>query len=159
MAQLNKEFAETVERIEASTIDRACELLKEYHDGIGSFLLDAVASLCGISTDKIISSKKQIDEVRARWFYWYAYRYMTKESYEAIGLIHQGIKTFTVSSVGQGLFKMSALIDRDNIWAKRWAIIKRIIDSILTPRNETTCETITLRIIAPKGVKVELKQE
>ena len=52
------------------------------------------------------------------------------------------------------------MIVNEPIWTKRWIILKRIIklrDTVVKEKSET--ETVTMKIIAPKGVKLELKNE
>ena len=55
---------------------------------------------------------------------------------------------------------MALLVAQEPIWVKRWTIIKHIIklrDMVVKEKSEM--ETVTMKIIAPKGVKVELKNE
>ena len=99
---------------------------------------------------------------QARWLYWYALRYMTNETYDKIAerTMRKTPYRFTPNGIGQSINKMSAMIVNEPIWTKRWIILKRIIklrDTVVKEKVET--ETVTMKIIAPKGVKLELKNE
>ena len=148
--------------LENDNVAMACEYLSRYDGDIEDYIADIVASLCNVDVDKMLSDTSVAYLAQARWLYWYAIRYMTNETYDKIAerTIRKSDYRFTPNGIGQSINKMSMMITNEPIWTKRWVILKRIIklrDAAIKDSCET--ETMTMRIIAPKGVKVELKNE
>jgi len=116
------------ERIDNENIGQALDMLKKHNKDVKDFLADCVASVCGVSTDDMMSNSNVLHIAHARWLYWYAYRYMTNETFDKIS---QQTKTETKKFVGRaiqhGATKMSMMIDGEPLWTKRWNTIKRII--------------------------------
>ena len=153
------EVISDIQRIEADTIDKVCSLLRDYHSQTKDYIADITASLCGISKDDMLTDTRHIDVIRARWLYWYAYRYMFDVSYESIAK-QSSNRLFTTPCVGQAIAKMSLLVDTNTIWNKRWTILKSIIKIMLNGTDnahEQQPTTITLKV--PKNINVELKKE
>jgi chromosomal replication initiation ATPase DnaA len=155
----DSEIQNDIRRIEEDTIDKVCFLLSEYHFRTKDYIADITASLCGISKKDMLTDTRHIDVIRARWLYWYGYRYMFDASYESIAK-QSGNRLFTTPCVGQSVAKMSSLIDTNTIWKKRWSILKNIIKLMLNDNDrmkENIQQTITLKV--PKNINVELKKE
>ena len=149
-------------RIETENIERACELLNGYEQKIENYLAHIVASLCGVDVAKMLSDTSVAYLAQARWLYWYAVRYMTNETYEKIAertTSKSGYK-FTPNGIGQSINKMSAMIINEPIWTKRWTIIKRIIKLRDSAINKTkNDDSVTIRIVAPSDIKLNIKTE
>lgn len=150
------------QRLETENIEKACDLLRQHESRIEDFMADIVASLCNVDCDAMLTNSSVAYLAQARWLYWYAIRYMTNETYDKIAMrttAKSGCK-FTPNGIGQSINKMALLVAQEPIWVKRWTIIKHIIklrDTVVKEKSEM--ETVTMKIIAPKGVKVELKNE
>ena len=123
------------------------------------YLAEFVASLCSVETERMFSSSNDLDVAQARWLFWYAYRYMTNETYEKIGKLSMPLygKTFTKVGVASSVNKMYTLIEQKPIWRKRWTIIKRIIKQCENVIDDETQKPI--KIIVPKDANIELKRE
>ena len=149
-------------RIETANVERACELLNGYEYEIEKYLSHIIASLCDVDVEKMLTDTSVAYLAQARWLYWYAVRYMTNETYEKIAErtnSKSGYK-FTPNGIGQSINKMSALIVNEPIWNKRWTIIKRIIKLRESALNKTTTDdSVTIRIVAPSDIKLNIKTE
>ena len=150
------------QRLETENIEKACDLLRQHESRIEDYMADIVASLCNVDCAEMLTNSSVAYLAQARWLYWYAIRYMTNETYDKIAMrttAKSGCK-FTPNGIGQSINKMALLVAQEPIWVKRWTIIKHIIklrDTVVKEKSEM--ETVTMKIIAPKGVKVELKNE
>ena len=136
-----------------------CDTLLNYEGRVRNYLADFVASLCNVEKEKMFSENNSLDVAQARWLFWYAYRYMTGETYEKIGRLSYDTygKTFTKVGVASSVNKMSVMIEQQPIWKKRWTIVKRIIRITNSLIDENAEEPI--KIIIPKNANVELKRE
>ena len=162
MIKSDEQIKSDWERLENDNIEKACEYLRRYEGDIEDYVAEIVASLCNVDVDKMLSDTSVAYLAQARWLYWYALRYMTNETYDKIAerTMRKTTYRFTLNCIGQSINKMSAMIVNEPIWTKRWIILKRIIklrDTVVKEKVET--ETVTMKIIAPKGVKLELKNE
>ena len=150
------------QRLETENIEKACDLLRQHESRIEDYMADIVASLCNVDCAAMLTNSSVAYLAQARWLYWYAIRYMTNETYDKIAMrttAKSGCK-FTPNGIGQSINKMALLVAQEPIWVKRWTIIKHIIklrDMVVKEKSEM--ETVTMKIIAPKGVKVELENE
>lgn len=150
------------QKLETENIEKACDLLRQHESRIEDYMADIVASLCNVDCAAMLTNSSVAYLAQARWLYWYAIRYMTNETYDKIAMrttAKSGCK-FTPNGIGQSINKMALLVAQEPIWVKRWTIIKHIIklrDMVVKEKSEM--ETVTMKIIAPKGVKVELKNE
>ena len=162
MIKSDEQIKSDWEHLENDNIEKACEYLRKYEGDIEDYVADIVASLCNVDVDKMLSDTSVAYLAQARWLYWYALRYMTNETYDKIAerTTRKSEYRFTPNGIGQSINKMSAMIVNEPMWTKRWIILKRIIklrDTVIKEKGEM--ETVTMKIIAPKGVKVELKNE
>ena len=162
MIKSDEQIKSDWEHLENDNIEKACEYLRRYEGNIEDYVAEIVASLCNVDVDKMLSDTSVAYLAQARWLYWYALRYMTNETYDKIAerTMSKTSYRFTPNGIGQSINKMSAMIVNEPIWTKRWIILKRIIklrDTVVKEKSEM--ETVTMKIIAPKGVKLELKNE
>lgn len=145
---------------ERQNVGIAINALKKYSSNIRYYLQDAVAALCDIDTNEMMCDMTSYDCIRARWFYWYAYRNLTNESYRLISKRTKEYKYFKGITIAKSVSKMAFIIAENGIWAKRWAIIRRVIRAITdVSNNDSYCTGQTITINAPKNINVELKQE
>ena len=145
-----------IKLIEDETIEKACALLASYNNKIHDYIACFVSSLCDVEFKDLMYDTKHLNVVKARWLYWYAYRYLTNDSFDTIAKMTSQYRKFATSCVGSSCAKMSRMIDIEPIWNKRWQILKRIIKIA----NKTSLnESQTIRITYPRNIKIELKQE
>lgn len=137
------------------TIKDVCGLLDKYNYDLLNNLIQYVAALCNLDPIDMLSISDKIYVSQSRWLLWYAHRYMTHESYEKIAerTCIEG-HVFNTRSVAAGIEKMAHIIETEEIWQKRWAIIKKIIK--LWRSNETE-ENKEITITIPKDWKVKVK--
>ena len=157
-----EEIINDINKLEEETINEACKLLSAYNKGLKHYLACLVASLCGVSVGDLYTNTKHIGIIQSRWLFWYAYRYMTNESYESISRNSSEWRHFGSACVGQSVTKMAMMISQDDIWSKRWAVLKRMIKIMLrnTSKEQDLFQTpITIKVVYPKNVNVELKSE
>ena len=147
-------------RLENENIEKACEYLRKYESDIEDYIAEVIASLCNIDVKDMLSDTSVAYLAQPRWLYWYAIRYITNETYEKIALrtMSKCGVSFTPNGIGQSINKMAAMIAQETIWIKRWTIIKHII-KMRDTTNLSAQETVTFKVIAPKGYKLELKNE
>lgn len=135
-----------------------CDTLSTYENKARVYLADFVAALCHVEKGDMFSTCNNLDIAQARWLFWYAYRYMTNETYEKIGNLSRDIygKAFTKVGVSSSVNKMARLIANEPIWTKRWAILKRIIKE----QNPSIAEPpVPITITIPKNVELTIKKE
>lgn len=153
-----EELKKELEDNERITMQCVCDTLESYNNRISLYLADFVASLCGIDKERMFSNCKDLDVALARNLFWYAYRYMTNDTYGKIGKISEQVygKTFSKEGVASGVNRMYTMIEEQPIWRKRWTIIKRIIKQ----QNEMLVEPqIPITITIPKNVELKIKKE
>ena len=145
------------EMIDNAYIDEVCRLLRLHETNIQEYMVDCVASICDVDKLDMMTNVSNLNTIHSRWLFWYAYRYMTKDSFSHISHITLRYgKKFTEQSVSSSVNKMGNMIDNDTIWAKRWAIIKRIIklrDSTLSDENQNAVVIVQY----PKNVEIKLR--
>lgn len=145
------------EMIDNAYIDEVCRLLRLHETNIQEYMVDCVASICDVDKLDMMTNVSNLNTIHSRWLFWYAYRYMTKDSFSNISHITLRYgKKFTEQSVSSSVNKMGNMIDNDTIWAKRWAIIKRIIklrDSTLSDENQNAVVIVQY----PKNVEIKLR--
>lgn len=150
-----KQELETNERLAMKLV---CDTLVNYEDRIRVYLADFVASICNVDIERMFSNCNDLDVAQARWLFWYAYRYMTNETYEKISQLSESMykRKFTKTCVASGVNKMYNLIEEHPIWKKRWTIVKRIIK---THNAMVTEPNIPITITIPKNVELTIKKE
>ena len=144
-------------RIEREYVDKAIDLLRKYSDNIELYIADIVASLCNVDVNEMFDKSNEITLAQARWLYWHSIRYLTNDTYDKIArrTNHERGCSYMPNSIGQCINKMSALIEQEPMWKKRWTIIKRIIRLI---QSEDDCNSVdnTITINIPKEMKRKL---
>ena len=153
--EIKQELANNEQRM----IECVCDALSNYKLDMRTYLARFVSALCDVEIERMFSDDNHLDVAQARWLFWYAYRYMTGETYEKIGKLSEKIygKSFTKVGVASSVNKMYELIEQQPIWRKRWTIIKRIIKQSESLIEENAQKPI--KIIIPKDANVELKRE
>lgn len=158
MAQLdiNEDYILTSwEKIDDDIIREVCRLLDKYNYDLLNNLIMFVSSLCNLDPIDMLSISDKIYVSQSRWLLWYAYRYMTHESYEKIAeRTCIGGHVFNTRSVAAGIEKMAHIIETEDVWLKRWTIIKKII-KLWKSKEEVENNEITITI--PKNWKVKIK--
>lgn len=153
-----EEIKRSLEDNERITMMSVCDTLRNYEGRVRLYLASFVASVCNVDDERMFSASSDLDVVQARYLFWYAYRYMSNETYDKIGRVSKelGGKVFTGTGVAAGVSKMYSLIEQQPIWRKRWTIIKRIIKE----DNNTIVEPPTpITITVPKNVELTVKRE
>lgn len=148
------------ERIENESIRKALEHLGSYEMDVRRHLAACVASLCNVDCDMMLTDTSKVYIAQSRWLYWFAYRYMTDETYKKIALhTKDDGYEFTLRAVAKGITKMSEMVE-SGIWKKRWVILKRIIKMFGETSVESSVkEKKTIRMVVYKPADVEVKIE
>ena len=143
--------------IDDEVVRNVCALLYGYNYDLLNNLVYFVASLCDIEPYDMLSINDKIHASQSRWLLWYAYRYMTHESYERIAeQTHIEGHRFQTRSVAAGIEKMSKLVEQETLWGKRWGIIKQIIRIWKNENNEMQASREIL-VSVPKEIDVKIK--
>ena len=137
--------------VDSENLEQALLYLKKCEIAVNEYLAEAVASLCGVSAKEMMSNTNATYLTRPRWLFWYAYRYMTGDSYRKMSnALKVGSKEFSEKGIQGGIEKMSAMINEDSVWNRRWAVVKRII-KLREQEGESVDNTIVIQV--PKTLK------
>lgn len=153
---------DSIRRIQANegvTIEEVCKRLQGYTQDITHTLVELVASLCDITKEELLRDKKHLASKHARWLYWYAYRQLTNESYETMSQRFKQYGRFPANSIGWAVANMSMMIASGTIWTKRYAMIKKVIRAANRCEESEHPKDIVVKVVAPKDIKIEIKQE
>jgi len=156
----DNDIAQDLKDIDQQTVDVVCDLLRQYSTKTSMYLANMVASVCDVDVNEMLTDTKHLQNSHARWFFWFAYRYMTNENYDSIARKTGTKRKFTVGSIGYCISKMSMMVESEPIWVKRWTIIKRVIKAILDNGGDNIGarqETLTFKVQPPKGIDVKLQ--
>lgn len=146
--------------IDDITINGVCELLNKYNYSLLDNLIRFVSAVCNLDPIDMLSISDKIYVSQSRWLLWYAYRYMTHESYEKVAerTCVEG-HVFNTRSVAAGIEKMAHIIETEEVWQKRWLVIKKIIKLWRSNDNDDSKEIIvTIPNYMDVKVKVKTKQ-
>lgn len=124
-----EEWKATWKETREDSVKAITSVLRHHEYDMQSVLADIVASLCDVDvTDMLSSSNKQYLS-QARWLFWYAYRFLTQETYEKIAVrTTVDGHTFRPQSIFIGINNMGRMISAaNNVWYIRWELIKSII--------------------------------
>ena len=112
-------------------------------------ILETVAEMCDVPTDKILSESKMVQYVNARHFFWLAARQATGDTYRHIaGVCKELGANFVPATIGLGSTRMLKMVMKDRLWSDRWgAITDKFCQD--APQAEVT----EIKIIVPKGTK------
>jgi hypothetical protein len=156
-----KEFASTLKGNEKDKVERVCAILREHKITIQDALIDFVAALCDVDKDKMMNASGMGDSslAYARWFYWYANKVLTGDTYKKMSEDsgRQG-KKVTLMCVMKGALKMSAMIENIPIWRKRWIIMKRVIRES-EYNGVGKADNSPIKIVAPKNIEIEIQKK
>ena len=139
------------------SVEHILDVIRNHEYDIRRYLADTVAALCDVDVETMLTDCDKIYISQARSLYWYAYRYMTNESYEKIVDATARIygKRFTIGGIANAVTKMSSLIESEPLWKKRWTIIKRIIKLRDTNTEEREDNTIVIQV--PRDIKDKIQ--
>ena len=113
-------------------------------------LADFISALCNVPKEEMLSNTHVVYCAHARYLYWYAFRYMTNESYENIAIqCGKDGHRYTQSAIATGVNKMSTMIETEPLWNKRWVVVKKIIKS----KSQDNAIDNTIVIQVPKDLK------
>lgn len=152
----NEQIKADFTNIDNDSLKKGLYYLGLYEKSIQEYLVDVVAALCGIEKEKMLTDGNVLKSAHARWLYWYAYRYLSNESYDKIADITYGIcgKRFTKQAIGHCISRMSIMVEEEPLWKKRWTIIKRIIKLRDVDNDKKVDNTITINI--PKELREQI---
>lgn len=150
---------EKMSSAERDAVVNACRALRGYESKIQLYLARFVASLCNVDAEAMLTNCNTLGVSQARWLFWYAYRLMTHETYEKISELTSCYfgKRFSTATIAIGINKISQMIEQEPVWNKRWLMLKEIIK--LQQGFKLSIEKEPIKIVVPKGINVELKQE
>lgn len=136
-------------------IDNAIALLRRYNENVGSYIVDVVAAVCDVRAEDIMSGICTAHITHARWLYWYSMKYMTKSSSLSIAIASSKLfnKTYTEQAVAHSVSKMSSMIEMEQEWARRWAVVRRVIR---LSNDDEDGEKPVIVIEIPKELKKKL---
>lgn len=150
MRKTDEDFKNEWKQLDESNIQQVCQYIQRHEINIQYYLADIIASLCNVQKDKILNLRnKELRYVHVRWLLWYAYRYMTAESYDNLST-NKIWSNADKTSIRYGVLKMGTMIEHEPFWARRWAIVKKIID-IRNAGEEPIDNTIVITI--PRDIK------
>lgn len=159
MNKTEEEIKSDWEALNTFHVEQACNHLACYDGSIQEYIADTIASLCGVNKNEMFKATDIVYFAHARWLYWYSYRYLTNESYDKISIqSFHGEHKFAQRTIQNGVNKMAMMIEKEPIWKKRWAIVKRIIKL----KDESTSMDFTdstIVIQVPRGMKEKIKIE
>lgn len=155
-----REAKEIIKTSEKCAIEDACHALRTYTGQVHDSIAQLVASLCNVELDEMLAEPKKTPLVQVRWFYWYVLKQLFGETGESISRMTSKYRTFKAGYIMQGISKMSIMIQEGTIWTKRWSILKRvIIDANKVEQQDMFIRNVTVKVIHPQGVNIEIKQE
>lgn len=105
-----------------------CDILHDHELKVQDYLAHMVAAQCDVTTQDMMTKDDRLHFSHARWLFWYAYRYMTNDTYEHIAQISERFgRKFTQQGISASVNKMSSLIAAETVWTKRWILVKKVI--------------------------------
>lgn len=147
------EILNEMELLEKENLHKALHYLRKYGSDTRKYLAQCVAAICDVDVEKMLTNTDVIYLAHARWLYWYAYRYLTNESYEKIAINTSTMgHPFALRSVQGAVNKMAMMIEKEPMWKKRWTIIKHII-KLQDGESANTNVDNTIVIQVPKELK------
>lgn len=153
----NDEIREEWRRIDNDDIRRVCDILREHENRAQDYLVDIVAALCGVTVEEMFAATNVARLTHARWLFWYASRYRSTASYDAIARRSERYgHAYDLKTVQNAVNKMSAMIDTTVEWGRRWEVVRRIINLRDEGRPE---ERDTIVIHVPRALKDKLNIE
>lgn len=142
-------------------------VLRKYDYNSLTMLSSFVSSICDVETADLLTSSANIYISQCRALFWYAYRYMTQDSYERISnkTAIDGCR-FSPDTVRKACEKMADLINVDPQWKGRWINVKRFIRlkedplSYQVPDNVSVMpQKYKLMLHVPREIKDQIEIE
>ena len=125
-----EEIKERLEEKQSNWGEELKVLLNKHDKNALESLLDCVAWVCGVERDELKNGTTLYCS-QTRWLLWFAYRFFSAETYERIGDVMKEIGLdYSNDGIRKGVAKMSNLIDYEQTWKKKWAVVKQFIISI-----------------------------
>lgn len=144
--------------LDNADIDEICHLLRLHEHRIQDYLVDIVSATCDVDKFEMMKDTGHLNNIHARWLFWYAYRYMTNDPFVKIATLTERYgKRFTEQSISNSVNKMGNMITQETIWTKRWTIIRRIIKLRDESKAKDENQIIKVTVVHPKGVDVKLQ--
>lgn len=148
--------------LDTEHIDEALAHLRQYERDIQLFIADYVAALCDVTVDEMFKGSDVVYLAHARWLYWYTYRYATNESYDKIALqkFPNG-HVFVQRTIQNGVNKMALMIEREELWNKRWCVLRKILRlrECETRKPKNNVITISVPRELMETIKIEIKEK
>lgn len=148
--------------LDTTHIEAALAHLREYEHDIQLFIADYVAALCDVTVADMFLGSDVVYLAHARWLYWYTYRYATNESFDKIAAQRfPNGHVFVQRTIQHGVNKMSLMIEKEELWNKRWCVLKKILrlreSETRKPKNNiiTICVPRELK----DTIKIEIKEK
>ena len=142
-------------------------VLRKYDYNTMTMLLSFVASICDVNAADLLTSSANIYMSQCRALFWYAYRYITQETYDRISkkTAFEGC-AFSPDAVRKACEKIAELINSDMQWKGRWINVKRFIrlkeemDESLNPDNsDPFSQKHKLTLYVPKEIRDKIEIE
>ena len=133
--------------------------LQIHNNNVIESLRDCVAWICDIPVEEMEKSTS-IYASQTRWLFWYAYRYVTNESYLKMSeTLKTPRKKFVGRAIQQGVTKMSMMIECEPVWRKRWDYIKQVIKQKYgEDENVDNTITICVPLHLKEKIKIQIKE-
>lgn len=138
------------------------EVCEQLHKGgtiAVEYLVNCVASVCGVEPKEMMTTRYKASCCHARWLFYYAYRFMTNESYSQINrLVREKYNTTYIDqTVAQSVYQFGMLMADDDTWKRRWLYIKAIIKGHEIEQPKTSERKLTITIPKELKGKVDIK--
>ena len=161
MEKTSEDIKKRWDNIDDYHIRKACEHLCAFEGSVRDYIAEYVAALCDVDKDAMFSASDVVYLAHARWLYWYTLRYATNESYDKIAKQRfDGAHTFVQRTIQSGVSKMAMMIEREQLWNKRWNVMKRLLrirtDETVKEKNNTIVINVPKDLM--KDVKIEIKE-
>lgn len=144
---------------ELDSVEKILNAIRQHELDIEEYLADIVSALCNVDKESMLNDRDKMYLSHTRWFFWYAYKYMTNEPYGKIADMSSKIlngRVFSSNAVGVGINQMDIMIQQNDVWSRRWNIVKRIIK--LRESESSLLESpIVITVNAPKEIKDNIK--
>lgn len=136
------------------------DVLRRHEYNTLDMLAHVVCGVCDVDVADMLSSVNKQYLSQARWLFWYAYRFVTGETYEKIAerTAFDG-RRFTIQSVAVGVTTMGRMVEKEKVWAERWSVVRQAI-SVMYGKDADAgrkTEDVTIQVIVPHGVKIDVK--
>ena len=116
-------------KIDSISSSETIQDLSRRRESEQEYLLYCLCAECGVSREEIAQkNKSKFHIIHYRWLFWYAYRYMTNESFLKIAEISRRFgHAYDHRSIRHGVDSIGTMIAREPHWARRWEALKHII--------------------------------